>query len=67
MSPLDFDDVPSEEYWFEPGNTLKVNIPEVGTLSITGEWMDHMPVMPFQNNQAIDPGAGELRSSHPRC
>jgi hypothetical protein len=62
---FDLDNVAGQEYWFEPGNTLKVDIPEAGTLAITGEWMDHLPVMPFQNNEAIDPGAGELRVSSP--
>jgi hypothetical protein len=61
----DMDNVAGEEYWFETGEPLKIDLAEVGPLSITGEWMDHMPVMPNQNNQGIDPGAGELRVSSP--
>lgn len=65
FSVSEMDNVAGQEYWFQPGEPLKIDMAEAAPLSITGEWMDHMPVMPNQNNQAIDPGAGELRVTSP--
>lgn len=65
VTPFDLDNVAGQQYWFEPGETLKIDVPEVGTLLITGEWMDHMPTMPYQGNQAIDPAVDELRVVSP--
>ncbi len=31
------------EVWFEPGEKSKLDVPDVGTLTLTGEWLDHMP------------------------
>lgn len=61
----DLDNVAGQAYWFVPGEPLKIDMPAVGPLSITGEWMDHMPIMPSQNNQGMDPSAGELRVNSP--
>ena len=33
-----------QEVWFEPGESLKVDVPEVGTLTLKGEWLDHVPI-----------------------
>lgn len=49
-----------QEVWFEPGESLKVDVPEVGTLILKGEWFDHMPIMGF-----LDPGPTELRLGSP--
>lgn len=47
--------------WFEPGERLKVDVPEVGTLTLTGEWMDHIPIFLGQQRQDFSPGPGEIR------
>jgi hypothetical protein len=52
---------PQAQYWFEPGQTLKIDMQGVGTLAVTGEWTDHMPVMLAHPSEALDPNAGELR------
>ena len=49
-----------QELWFEPGESLKVDVPEVGTLALRGEWMDHMPIL-----GKLDPGPTELRLGRP--
>ena len=49
-----------QEVWFEPGEPLKFDVPEVGTLTLKGEWLDHMPIM-----GTLDPGPNELRLGRP--
>ena len=52
-------------YWFEPGERLKADV-DFGTLSITGDWLDHMPA-PFENSEHsdLDPGPDKLRIESP--
>jgi hypothetical protein len=61
MLPEDFDHEPQKEYWFEPGETLKVDA-VFGALSITGDWMDHMPAY-FEEavRHDLDPGPDTFR------
>jgi hypothetical protein len=54
-----------KEVWFEPGETLKVNVADVGSLTLTGEWMDHMPILMNLHGQDMSPGPGELRFASP--
>jgi hypothetical protein len=59
---------PQSQYWFEPGQTLKIDMEGVGTLAVTGQWTDHTPV--FYHNPALvgetmDPNAEELRLVSP--
>jgi hypothetical protein len=49
-----------KQVWFEPGETLKFDVPEVGTLTLTGEWLDHVPIMGL-----LDPGPNGLRLGSP--
>jgi hypothetical protein len=51
---------PGREVWFEPGEPLKFAVPEVGMLTLKGEWMDHMPIL-----GTLDPGPNELRLGAP--
>ena len=54
-----------EEVWFEPGEKLKVDVSDVGALALTGEWMDHIPILMNLHGQDMSPGAGELRFASP--
>ena len=54
-----------KEVWFEPGEKLKVDVAEVGSLTLTGEWMDHMPILMSLHGQDMSPGPGELRFASP--
>jgi hypothetical protein len=51
---------PGRKVWFKPGEPLKFNVPEAATLTLKGEWLDHMPVM-----GTLDPGPNELRLGRP--
>lgn len=64
LSSFTFDADPAEavrEIWFEPGEPLKVNVPDVGILTLTGEWMDHMPITIGSQGQDLSAGPGEIR------
>jgi hypothetical protein len=50
----------TKSIWFEPGEPLKFNVPQIGTLTLEGEWMDHMPIW-----GALDPIPNELRLGRP--
>ena len=54
-----------KEVWFEPGQPLKVVMPGVGALTLTGEWMDHMPILTGSRGEDISPGPNELRFGSP--
>jgi hypothetical protein len=53
-------------YWFEPGETLKIDVDGLGPVVVTGEWQDHMPyfaTMDVEHN--LEPGPNELRMISP--
>ena len=52
---------PEKLVWFEPGQPLKIVVPDLGTLTLTGEWMDHVPALIGSSNHELDPQADELR------
>jgi hypothetical protein len=54
-----------KEVWFEPGEKLKVDVADVGSLTLTGEWMDHIPILMNLHGPDMSPGAGELRFASP--
>jgi hypothetical protein len=59
---------PQSQSWFEPGQTLKIDMEGVGTLAVTGQWMDHTPVFyhnPALMGETMDPNAEELRLVSP--
>jgi hypothetical protein len=50
----------ANEARFEPGKPLNLDVPDVGTLTLKGEWLDHMPIL-----GTLDPGPNEVRFSAP--
>jgi hypothetical protein len=58
------ENLPEEKHWFEPGETLQVNIAGFGTMAVTGEWMDHMPSL-IADNHDLDPWPEEFRMISP--
>jgi hypothetical protein len=56
---------PHKVIWFEPGKPLKIEIPGAGTLTLTGEWLDHMPILTGVHGQDISPGPNEVRFATP--
>jgi hypothetical protein len=62
----DIQSEPQKEVDFEPGETLKLDMPGTGALTVTGEWFDHMPAfIGTGTNREIDPQANELRMVMP--
>jgi hypothetical protein len=57
--------VREQRYSFTPGKTLRVEVPGEDPLTITGEWMDHIPVMAWIDPGKLDPEANELRVISP--
>ncbi len=58
--------IPEKQYWFRPGEKLEVDVPEWGTMVLTGELMDHMPsLVTAENDVQMDPKPGELRVISP--
>lgn len=43
MSVAEVESQPQTQYWLEPAQTLRIDVPFAGTLAITGEWTDHRP------------------------
>lgn len=58
------DNLPEKQYWFEPGETLELDLPNNTKMSVTGEWMDHIPAFRGQQEDS-DPGPGQLRVNSP--
>jgi hypothetical protein len=56
--------LPEEKYSFDPGKGLQVQVAGFGALTITGEWIDHIPAM-IGGEQAYDPGPSDLRIVSP--
>jgi hypothetical protein len=56
--------IPERRYWFEVGETLEIDVPGSGQMTVTGELMDHMPSL-ISANSELDPKQGELRVVSP--
>jgi hypothetical protein len=61
----DIQSEPQKQVLFEPGQTLKLDVAGSGTLTVTGEWFDHMPAFIGSSNHELDPGPEELRVVSP--
>ncbi|MGA2849097.1 MAG: hypothetical protein ABSE46_08880 [Terracidiphilus sp.] len=65
FSLSDIQSEPEKQVTFEPGQTLKLDVAGSGTLTVTGEWFDHMPAFIGSSNHELDPGPEELRVVSP--
>lgn len=59
----DVDNQPEQDYWFSPGDKLRIENTGLPTLTITGTWMDHVPS--FVGATQMDPGPDEIRIVSP--
>ena len=62
---LELDSEPAKQVWFEPGESMDLKIPDLGTLTLTGEWLDHMPILIGLHGQDVSPSPGEVRFASP--
>lgn len=60
LSSFESSNEPGREAWFEPGERLEFPVPGLGSLTLKGVWMDHVPVL-----GRLDPGPNELRLGSP--
>ncbi len=65
-TPFELDNEPAKEVLFEPGETLDVEVPDVGKVTLTGEWLDHMPLFAMMKKMDhLEPGPNEVRFASP--
>jgi hypothetical protein len=65
---IEHNDLPQRQFSFTPGETLHVNVNGIGPVSITGQWINHIPAIQsgtVGDNQELDPGPQELRIISP--
>lgn len=60
-----FDEIPEQEYWIDPDRKLSVAVADFGTVEVSGQFLDHMPVMASNPREALDPGEAEFRILSP--
>jgi hypothetical protein len=60
-----FDKMQEEEYWLERDKTLSVPVAGLGSMEVSGEFLDHMPVMAMNPQAALDPAQNEFRVLSP--
>jgi hypothetical protein len=65
MRIADLNAQPQTQYWFEAGQSLKLDLEEAVPLEVTGEWMDHVPTLAGMRETHLDPGPDELRVVSP--
>ena len=57
--------VPEETVWIQPGSKLKISVPGLGEIELTGEYLDHLPALLFRPNEPLDPQKNEFRIVSP--
>jgi hypothetical protein len=66
MSNVDtLEDVPEQTVWIEPGSKQNISVPGLGEIELTGEYLDHIPAMPFRPDEPLDPQKNEFRIVSP--
>lgn len=57
----DFKDVPEKMVWVEPGEKEQIAVSSLGEIELTGEYLDHLPLLRFRPKEALDPQKNEFR------
>lgn len=65
FSTADLENLPIQQYELEPGQKLQIEIEGLGKAELTGELLDHMPVLPLAPHATLDPDQDELRMISP--
>lgn len=63
-TPDEINTLAKTQYWFSPGDHLKLASAGDRDLVATGQWTDHLPALAVAN-QELDPAANEIRISSP--
>jgi len=57
----DFKDVPERMVWVEPSEKEQIAVSGLGEIELTGEYLDHLPLLRFRPKEALDPQKNEFR------
>lgn len=60
-----FEGIPEQDYWLEPDRKSGVAVANFGIVEVSGQFLDHMPVMASNPREALDPGEAEFRILSP--
>lgn len=58
-------DIPEEEYWFNHDRVLAVQVAGLGTIEISGQFLDYMPAVGSRPTEPLDAGPDEFRLYYP--
>jgi hypothetical protein len=58
-------DVPEERVRIEPGEKQEISVAGLGSIELTGEYLDHMPAYLFRPEETLDPERNEFRIVSP--
>ncbi|MFP5249648.1 MAG: hypothetical protein ACLGP3_07460, partial [Acidobacteriota bacterium] len=64
LTLAELEKLPAKEYTFRPGHTLRIDVPGLGTMRVTGQWLSAMPAI-ITKNPDLTPGPNELRIVSP--
>jgi hypothetical protein len=58
-------DAAEETVWIEPGEKRELSVAGLGSIEMTGDFLDHKPPFPFTLEDPIDPKVSEFRMTGP--
>lgn len=58
-------DVPGQDYWLDPDKELGVQVAGLGTMEVSGQFVDYVPIVPHRPNEPFDPLPEEFRLWNP--
>ncbi len=58
-------DIPEQQVWVEPGKNTGVSVPRLGTMQLSGDFIDHKPPSFFTLDDTVDPKPNEFRVAAP--
>jgi hypothetical protein len=61
----DLEKLPETQYWLESGERLQVEIARFGSITLTGQWMNHVPPTLTTMGEPLDPNPDEIRFVSP--
>jgi hypothetical protein len=61
----DFKDAAEKTVWIEHGEKQQIAVPGLGEVELTVEYLDHMPTLPYQPHETLDPQRDGFRIVSP--
>lgn len=57
--------IPSQDCWLDPDEDLKIQVAGLGTVEVSGQFVDYVPIVPHRPNEPFDPLPEEFRLWNP--